>query len=70
MSQGLIGFCLLIILLVVGVVIAKLVYGIINFSRSYKYINSEIKRTHGAEREAWIRKKRRLFTRFYRYFKD
>ena len=32
-----------------------------NFSQELKYLNNEIRRTSGAERRYWIRKKRRLW---------
>lgn len=31
------------------------------FQKELRYINTEIGRTHGKERERWIRQKRRLF---------
>lgn len=31
------------------------------FSRKLRYLNSEIRRTDGAEREYWIRRRRRLW---------
>lgn len=70
MNQTLVSICLFILALVLFIIIVKLIFGIINFSRSLKYINSEIKRTHGSERKAWQRKRKRLFTKFFIYFKD
>ena len=70
MQNVLQSVCLVIIILVLFVIILKFVFGIINFSRSLKYINSEIKRTHGAEKKSWQRKRKRLFTKFFIYFKD
>ena len=47
---------ILAVLLMVG--IAKFVNG---FSRELKYINNEISRNRGSERQYWIKKRRRLW---------
>ncbi len=70
MNQYLVTFCLFILALVFFVIIVKFIFGIINFSRSLKYINSEIRRTHGSERRSWQRKRKKLFFKFFIYFRD
>ena len=57
------------ILLLIGVIatflLILLVFGLVSlindFSQELRYINCEIKRTTGAERRHWIRKRRRLW---------
>ena len=57
------------ILTVLGLVGMRLFYGIKRFRDSLNYINNEIGRTKGSEQKAWKRRKRRLYKKFYKYFK-
>ncbi len=57
------------ILTVLGLVGIRLFCGIRRFRDSLNYINDEISRTKGSEQKAWKRRKRRLYKKFYKYFK-
>ena len=68
MNQVVLIVCEFFIVLFLIITIVKIIYGISNFSRNLKYINSEINRTHGSEKEAWKRKKKRLIRKFFIFF--
>lgn len=67
MDSSLVKLCICVLALVVFIIFVKFIIGMIHFSRSLKYINSEIERTHGSERKSWERKKKRLIKRFFYY---
>ncbi|MBE6808114.1 MAG: hypothetical protein J6J30_05570 [Clostridia bacterium] len=68
MEQALVIICIVVAALFFLAVTIKLILAISKFSRDLVYLNSEIKRTHGSERKAWKRRKRRLFSKFWVYF--
>ena len=67
MNQALVTICLFVLVSVVFIIFMKFIAGMIHFTRTLKYINSEIERSHGSERRSWKRKRKRLFKRFFYY---
>jgi len=61
-----IGIGLIILFIILLIVTVKIVLIYPDFRRELRYINSEIHRTHGREKEHWKRRRRRLIKRFFR----
>ena len=58
-------FLLVILILILGgMIAARWIIKLSRFRRDLMYVNMEIQRTIGAEREHWKREKRRLWLRF------
>lgn len=57
------------VLVLVGMLLTTLVQKLSRFSRDLRYINMEIERNAGAEREYWQREKRRLWLSWLPFYR-
>ena len=61
-----IGISCIIIFIILLIFVLKIILAYPEFRRELRYIDSEIHRTHGREKEYWKRRRRRLIKRFFR----
>lgn len=66
-NRTLLAICLVVVAVIAVIVIVYIAMSYPEFKRRLNYINSEIRRTHGREREHWKREKRRLILNFFRF---
>ena len=57
------------VLLLAGMLLTMLVQKLSRFSRDLRYINMEIERSTGAEREYWQQEKRRLWLSWLPFYR-
>jgi len=57
-------------IIILGVVLAlALAQWFLDFSKELRYINGEIKRTHGSERRYWMKERRKLWLSIFPFIK-
>jgi len=61
MDKGILVLIIILSILLLFVILGVISFQVREFSRELKYLNCEIDRTSGREREYWIRKKRKLW---------